>query len=102
LGGGCLLYRGLSGHCHGYEALGIDTAEHPDATAVPAQQGVKVERSVVVNRPQSEVYSYWRRLENLPQVLQHLQRVEVIDERHSRWFANGPLGTTLTWEAEVL
>lgn len=32
--GASLLYRGVSGHCMAYEALGIDSAEHPEATAV--------------------------------------------------------------------
>jgi uncharacterized membrane protein len=31
LAGGALLYRGLSGHCHVYEALGLDTSGRPAA-----------------------------------------------------------------------
>lgn len=31
--GGSLLYRGLSGHCHLYQALGLNTAEQPQAPA---------------------------------------------------------------------
>jgi uncharacterized membrane protein len=29
LAGGCLVYRGVTGHCSVYEALGISTAETP-------------------------------------------------------------------------
>src|SRR5688500_6266360 len=40
--GGSLLYRGYTGHCHAYDALGIDTAHRPPATAVRSGHGVKV------------------------------------------------------------
>lgn len=100
--GGALVYRGVTGHCHGYQALGIDTARHNSATAVPARQGVKVELAVVVNRSPEELYAFWRNLENLPQVMRHLQRVEVIDGGRSRWVAKGPLGKLVEWEAEIL
>ena len=46
--GAGLMYRGVTGHCTAYEALGIDSAEHSEATAIPAQQGVKVEHTVQV------------------------------------------------------
>ena len=76
LGGAALLYRGWTGHCHTYSALGIDTSPRNPATTVPAQQGAKVEKTIAVNRPREELYTFWRKLENLPQVMQHLERVE--------------------------
>jgi uncharacterized membrane protein len=81
--------------------LGIDTAEHPAATAVPAQQGVKVERSIAINRTPEELYRFWRNAANLSQVMKHVDSVEVIDAHRSRWTAIGPLGVRVTWEAEV-
>src|SRR5262245_793923 len=42
LAGAAVAYRGLSGHCHLYEALGVNTASR-DRTAVDAGHGVKVE-----------------------------------------------------------
>lgn len=100
--GGSLLYRGWTGHCHGYQALGIDTAKHNPATAVPAQTGVKVEKTVAVNGSPEELYRMWRELENLPQLMRHLERVEVIDTTRSHWTAKGPLGTSVQWEAEII
>src|SRR4051794_12937022 len=45
--GGALVYRGLSGHCTCYQALGINTADqHGSATSVAAGHGVKVEQAV--------------------------------------------------------
>src|SRR5438105_3868577 len=47
--GGALLYRGLTGHCYCYQALGIDTAHDENrVTSVPAAAGVKVEAAVTI------------------------------------------------------
>src|SRR5436305_650601 len=50
LGGG-LIYRGWTGHCDCYAALGVNTASRlGPATSVPARQGVKIEKSVTIQR----------------------------------------------------
>ena len=36
--GSGLMYRGWTGHCHAYDALGIDTSEHDIRTAAPPFQ----------------------------------------------------------------
>lgn len=100
LGGG-LLYRGITGHCHGYEALGIDTSEHQDATVIPAQTGVKVDRTITVNCTPEKLYAFWREVENLPRVMQGLQSVTAIDRERSHWVASGPIGISVKWDAEI-
>jgi len=66
LGGG-LIYRGLSGHCACYSAMGTSTAPpRGPATSVPAHQGIRVEKGIFIHRSPEEVYSFWRNLENLP------------------------------------
>src|SRR3954452_14604217 len=48
--GGSPLYRGATGHCHAYGALGIDTAEND--VAEPQEyfdRGIHVEHSVTIN-----------------------------------------------------
>jgi len=97
-----LVYRGLTGHCHGYDVLGINTAKHGSATAVSAQQGYKIERKLVVDRSPSELYKFWRRLSNLPQVMQHLKYVETYDDQHSHWKAEGAMGADVEWDAEII
>ena len=101
LGAG-LIRRGYTGHCGCYAALGINNAERNPATAVPARQGIKIEKAIVVERPASDLYRFWRRLENLPQVMRHLKRVRSIDSQHSRWVAEGALGKDLEWDAEII
>jgi uncharacterized membrane protein len=100
--GAGLLWRGVTGRCHMYSALGVNTAEHNPATAVPAQQGFKIERSITVQRPAADLYRFWRRLENLPQVMRHLKYVEAVDEQHSHWKAEGAFGADVEWDAEIL
>jgi len=99
--GGALLYRGFTGHCHLYGALCVNTAGTSPVTSVPAGSGVKVERSIVIDRPASELYRYWRNLQNLPRVMSHLKEVHVEGDR-SHWKAEGPMGYTAEWDAEIV
>jgi uncharacterized membrane protein len=99
--GGALLYRGMSGRCHLYRALGIDTAHPHPATVIPARHGDRVESSITILRSPQELYSFWRELENLPSVMKHLKSVEAIDRVRSHWIAEGPLGKDVEWDAEV-
>jgi uncharacterized membrane protein len=102
--GAGLLFRGATGRCLVYKALGIDTAcdhEASNQAVIPARQGVKVEKSVTVSCPAEELYRLWRDLEKLPRLMKHLQRVEVIDNVRSHWVAKGALGRKVEWDAEI-
>lgn len=101
--GGGLLLRGASGHCGMYEAMGVDTATVDDAEAEVAARGIHVEQSCLIGKPAAELYAFWRDLTNLPTFMSHLERVEILDERRSRWTAKAPriAGGTITWEAEI-
>jgi len=101
LGAG-LVWRGYTGHCQAYKMLGIRNTERNPATAVPAQQGIKLDKTLIVTRPAADLYRFWRRLENLPQVMRHLKSVRSIDSQHSRWVAAGALGKDLEWDAEII
>lgn len=101
--GGSLVYRGMSGHCMVYGQLGINTAKgRGRATAIPAQHGVHVEHSVIIQREAEELYDAWRHFKGLPDFMSHLKSVEEIDDRRSRWTAEGPLGVSVAWEAEII
>jgi uncharacterized membrane protein len=102
--GGVLVQRGASGHCHTYEALGINTAGTGEDTrrALAGSAGAHVEESVTINRPIEELYRFWRNLENLPQFMQHLESVERVTDTLSRWRARGPGGKVVEWNAEII
>lgn len=91
--GGYLLYRGTTGHCGIYRAFGFSTA---------AGRGIELDESITVNRPINEVYSFWRNLENLPEFMEHLKEVKVIDSKRSHWVATAPGDIKIEWDAEIV
>jgi uncharacterized membrane protein len=103
--GGSLIYRGATGHCEMYHALGLNTAgtgssENP-VVSVPADRGLKVEQSVTINKSPAELYRFWRNFENLPRFMNHLEAVHVTGAGRSHWVAKAPAGTTVEWDAEI-
>jgi uncharacterized membrane protein len=101
--GGALLYRGATGHCDIYQALGISTAKRRGRNvSVPYEQGVRVDKTVTINKSPEEVYRFWRNLENLPKFMNNLESVREIDNKHSVWVAKGPAGSTVEWKAEII
>src|SRR5687768_293422 len=76
--GGSLIYRGVTGWCHCYQALGIDTANGESPAAAPEDyyaRGIHVEQAFTVNKTPWELYQYWRNFENLPRIMSHLESV---------------------------
>ncbi|HXG68754.1 MAG TPA: SRPBCC family protein [Blastocatellia bacterium] len=101
LGGG-LIYRGATGHCDIYAALGINTAPgQAPAASVKHGEGVKYEKSIIINKPPEELYRFWRNFENLPRVMSHLESVRVLDQNLSHWVVKAPAGMKVEWDAEV-
>ena len=95
--GATLAWRGFSGSCALYRALGIDRADH-----TVGNLGVKIERDIIVATPPERLYRFWRDFENLPRIMSHLERVEVLGPTRSRWRAQAPAGLTVQWEAEII
>jgi uncharacterized membrane protein len=100
--GGLLVYRGLSGHCELYDRLGLNTARSRGQKGVPGNRGIRVERSVEVHRPAAQVFASWRNLENLPIFMPHLKSVTCSEDGTSHWVVEGPAGTTVEWDAEII
>ena len=100
--GGALVYRGTTGHCNVYEAAGIDTAAKGDGK-MHADEGIKVEKTVIINRQPAELYRFWRNFENLPRIMNHLESVKItgVDGKRSHWVAKAPAGTSVEWDAEI-
>lgn len=102
--GALLFRRGYTAHCDLYQAFGVNTAGTGQDTrrALGGSGGIIVEESVTINRQASELYRFWRNLENLPRFMSHLESVERITDTLSRWRAKGPAGTTVEWNAEII
>ncbi len=113
LGAAALLYRGTTGHCHVYEALGVDHSRSRGTGIIADQQsdtrqqlggprGIHVEESVTINRPIGDVFRFWRNFENLPTFMHHLESVAQREEGLSHWVAKGPAGTHVAWDARII
>lgn len=91
--GGLLIYRGATGFCPVYASLDKDGVDI---------RAIHISESFIVDRPKSEVYAFWRRLENLPRFMKHLSTVEEHDAKRSHWRANLPGEILkLSWNAEI-
>ena len=64
--------------------------------------GFQVHDSVTILKPASELFRFWRRLDNLPRFMQHLVSVEEFGDGRSHWVARAPGGTTVSWIAEIV
>ena len=62
---------------------------------------VKVEKAITINASRHDLYQQWRKLENLPNIMSHLESVKVIDEKRSHWVAKAPLRSKVEWDAEI-
>lgn len=98
-----LISRAVTGRCPVNRAIGRNSARpgRSRVASVHRGEGVKVEKSITVNRPAEEVYRFWRNLENLPRFMDHLESVTVLDENRSRWVAKAPAGTRVEWDAVI-
>jgi len=63
--------------------------------------GFHLRERVRVNKGADELYAFWRKLENLPQVMSHLESVTEVGGKRSHWVANGPVGTSVEWDAVI-
>ena len=95
-----LIARAATGYCPAYAALGVD---HSDTRhALSGARGVHVRESITVDAPAEELYNFWRQLEQLPSVMPHLDRVEQLDFKLSRWTAKAFGAMPLSWTAEII
>jgi uncharacterized membrane protein len=95
-----LLLRGATGYCPGYAAMGVNKAD--TRQALGDGRGVHVRESIVINAAAEDIYRFWRQLDRLPGVMPHLETVEAIDARHSRWTAKAFDRLPVVWTAEII
>lgn len=125
--GAYLIWRGQTGHCPVYQAMNINTTQpqggwqanagwqdrggvqqvsirRPNEAQGEVQQPAHIEirRAVTVNRTAQELYDYWRKLENLPRFMHHLERVEQTGDKTSHWKAKLTGDIPVEWDAEIV
>ena len=102
LAGAGLVARGLSGYCPVNTLLGRERQRDDTRKALGGDRGVRIEESITIRRAPKDLYAFWRQLKNLPQVFSHLCSVEPTGPRTSHWVMEGPGGTKLEWDAEII
>jgi uncharacterized membrane protein len=102
-GGALLLQRALRGHCELYAALGLSSVSKEGATPQDYfERGIHVEEAFTVGKSPEELYQFWRKFDNLPRFMKHLESVTVQDDKHSHWVALGPAGYRVEWDAQII
>ncbi|MBC8052089.1 MAG: DUF2892 domain-containing protein [Sphingobacteriaceae bacterium] len=92
--GGTLFMRGSTGHCPLYKLIGADSTK-PEV--------INIKQHFIVNKPKEEVYQFWRKLENLPLFMRHIESVEERDPIRSHWKAKFLKNTPpVSWDAEIV
>jgi uncharacterized membrane protein len=80
----------------------MNTKENSTHVSVPPDEGVRVNKAVTVNRPVSDVYNFWRHLENFPRFMRHVKSVTRQDDTHTHWAVRTIGGKVVEWDAEII
>jgi uncharacterized membrane protein len=99
--GGLFILRGLGGHCRLYDSIGVSTSTR-HTSGVPDRTGHKVEKTILIARPPAELFRFWRNLENLPEFMENIESIRILDDRRSHWVVKGPAGQSVEWDAEIV
>jgi uncharacterized membrane protein len=94
LAGAPVIYRGATGHWPIPQSVAQKAA---DAVAT-----APIETAVTINKPRTELYDFWRRLENLPRFMKNLDEVTDLGGGRSHWVGKSPLGFKAEWDAEIV
>jgi uncharacterized membrane protein len=85
----------------------LSAAKSPNAQAANAEHweaakgDVLVGRSVTIDRPRDELYSFWRDFTRLPLFMHNIKSVSVIDAKRTHWVVEAPAGRTVEWFSTI-
>jgi uncharacterized membrane protein len=60
-----------------------------------------VTHEIIVNKPVSEVFEFWKNFENFPRFMENIESVRVIGAEMTHWKMKGPLGVNVEWDAKT-
>jgi uncharacterized membrane protein len=70
--------------------------------ALGGSGGILVHEGVTINATPDELYRFWRKLENLPRVMSHLESVKDLGGGRSHWVARAHGLGRYEWDAEII
>jgi len=74
---------------------------HP-VPGLESGSGLKLEKSVTINRPREEIFAFWRSFENLPRFMKHIESVTETAPGFSHWVIRTEKGKSLEWDARII
>lgn len=81
--------------------LAPDTKNPSPRISVPGNQGPRIVRAVTIRKPANELYSFWRRIENLQRVIKDPVTITAISADESHWKVTAPTGT-VEWDSLII
>jgi uncharacterized membrane protein len=102
LGGECIR-RGVTGHSNLYSLLDITSVHESPGTisAIPNEQGIRVQYSRTIARPAEQLYTFWRAVENAPQYMYLVESVQPTGETTAHWKSRSFGQRALEWDSEI-
>jgi len=84
-------------------SLSPQEAASEKACPIPENENIQViEKSVTIDRSRKEVYAFWRDPTHLPEFMDRVERVQILDPNRSQWLVGGPLGIHVLWDVQIL
>jgi uncharacterized membrane protein len=64
------------------------------------ENGIRVNKSIVIFAPIDEVYRFWRNFENFPLFMNHVKEI-LVQDNISTWKVAGPAGTSFEFQSQI-
>ena len=61
-----------------------------------------VGKAILINRPRSELFTFWLDFSNLPAFMNNLERVETVGTGVARWIVKAPMDRTVAIETQQI
>lgn len=65
------------------------------------RRAVDVRKAIHIEAPREEVFAFFHAFENFPRFMTHVREVHREADGRWHWIVDGPMGTTVEWDAEV-
>jgi len=100
--GADLIYRGVTGQCSLYRALGVSTSRvNKPGSQMPAE-APEVRRSITIAAPPQQLAEMWSDPNTLSKVVAHFATVTAGSNGITHWRARGPLRQVLEWDSHQI
>jgi uncharacterized membrane protein len=69
--------------------------------AVDRRRAVDIQKTLYIEAPVDQVYTFWSLYENFPLFMSHVREVEDLGNGRSHWSVSGPGGVPIEWNAAL-